>query len=187
MLGRLQSSYALGGRRLTLIAGRIREGISTLSQRFPGEPWWGLIFSGDVLCRSEMWNAIREDLVDDHEWPATFPWDLVIRRSCYAGKHSDMEMFQWWEFHVVIPCSSPAPWANLRRHEGTDLLPSPAGWRAPAAAASSHQGGNQGPQTKKQRKSGNRGVNAQQHWVHHPQEWQQPRKHKGGKGKEGKG
>ena len=28
---------------------------------------------------------------------------------------------------------------------------------------------------------------AQRHWVPHPDEWKQPRRHKGGKGKEGKG
>ena len=164
------------------------KGISTLSGRFPGEVCWGIIFCGDVLCRSEMWNAIREDLVDDLEWPAKFPWDLVIRRSCYAGKHINMEMFQWWEFHVVIPCSSTSPLSSLRRYEGTDLLPLPNGWKASAPAASSHQGGYQGPASKKQRKAANRGVAAQHHWVPHPQEWrQQPRKGGKGKGKEGKG
>jgi len=163
------------------------KGIHTLSQRFPGEEAWGIIFCGDVLCRSEMWNAIREDLVDENEWPTKFPWDKVIRRSCYAGKHTDMELFQWWEFHVVIPCSSSAPLSSLRRYEGTDLLPLPGGWKANASAATSHQGGHQGQPSKKQRKAGNRGVAAQRHWAPHPEEWKQPRKNKGGKGKEGKG
>ena len=106
-------------------------GLRNLCQIHPEA--WGLIYAADEIMRGEVWDDMRDELLNESRWPEACPWNEVIKLSTFGS--GDAKRNHWWFLHVQAPAQRGGK-DLVKTLDGTSLLPSPDGLFGISASSS---------------------------------------------------
>ena len=97
------------------------EGIRQLSTLFPSS--WGVVFTADEIMRSEQWDIIYEQFVDEGLSEDKYAWNKVLAVSAFGKASGDIR--HWWDTHVLFPIQAHGNNAKVKvsEIEGSENLP----------------------------------------------------------------